>query len=126
MNTLVNEISNKSKNVPCENLFTETNETLNNIIKSSPFTGHFNRIRAELQKKIIASSEDCSSTNQFYNPKLMKIIDSRLNIIPMWSFVIANELNSRGYSENIINRLTNNPVENYFKETKYEVCCAIY
>ena len=117
---LTNVNSSDKAKAPRENLFIVTDDN-RSVAAASPFTVHYKRIRSELIKRSIQCANS-KIDNKYYNPDLMKIIHSRLHVMPMWSFVLVNELNINGFNTTVINRLTNNPVECYFNTVKHQVC----
>lgn len=68
--------------------------------------------------------------NIFYAPHLFKSIQNRLYIMPLWSSVMVGDWQEMSGRPLFKRRLTNNPVESYFKYLKHnilkrkQVCCS--
>jgi hypothetical protein len=90
------------------------------IYEMSPYQQFF---KAELHKlkHIIKTEEyDTSYENKFYSPELFNLIVDELYLMPLWTGVLISEVEQNdlyGVLKEII-RLTNNPVECYFKIIK--------
>jgi hypothetical protein len=86
------------------------NEVLN-LKAKSPFTKYFTKMIARFNELITTSFQynvDTDQPNPFFNPFLLTIIKDRLYHLPLWTGVLLNSKT----------RLTNNPVECFFKIIK--------
>ncbi|RNA02438.1 hypothetical protein BpHYR1_041414 [Brachionus plicatilis] len=91
------------------------NDMSKNYFLDSPFTKFFEQ-RLSFYKKCIKeeSKDQIIKTNEFYKPILMKIIEKRINLVPLWSGVLISLDKDNFPQRSRITRLTNNPVESWF------------
>ena len=86
-----------------------------NIKKNSPFNDYFlakiQAYQAILKEQEKVFGYEQLNNNEFYCPKLFNILVDKLYILPLWSGLM---LSKKIRETNNVNRLTNNPVENYF------------
>ncbi|CAF0945818.1 unnamed protein product [Brachionus calyciflorus] len=103
------------------NIFDDLREFKKNLKENSPFSEYYKNLINEF--KITGFiSKNCDSfegPNDFYCPGLFEVISKRLYLMPLWSGVIISQLKLR--HNEIINRLTNNPIENWFGNLKNNV-----
>jgi hypothetical protein len=69
-------------------------------------------------KKIKTKGE---KNNRFYAPHLFKSIQNRLYMMPLWSSVMVGDWQDMTGKQLYKPRLTNNPIESYFKYLKHEL-----
>lgn len=64
---------------------------------------------------------DNDPENDYFNPALFKIIQDYLYLFPLWTGVLLGDFQYMFNKEVRFTRLTNNPVENWFKILKHNV-----
>lgn len=101
---------------------TGSNDDKQNLKQNSPFKIYFDdKINSYdvFDKKQLDLSESIDFvSNEFYSPKLFKLIQDQLYIIPLWSGIMIHD-KIEGYC--VKTRLTNNPVENHFGQLKNNI-----
>ncbi|RNA20988.1 hypothetical protein BpHYR1_012960 [Brachionus plicatilis] len=101
-----------------------TNDSLETIKNSSPFTSYYKNILKNYEEKLKNSEIKNSGKNIFFNPKLFWLIENQLYLLPIWSgLIIENFKKSHpaDLSDCFKTRLSNNPVENYFGVLKNRI-----
>ena len=108
-------------------------ENLNEVYKSSPFRlyfeKYFNKLRADhinlqlVNKAIIKDNNKI--INSFYFPSLIKLIQERMFILPLWTGIMLKIFKAKNkktflFPENFF-RLTNNPAEGRFNIVKNNI-----
>ncbi len=94
--------------------------SVNSIKNDSPFSFYFKSF-LDSHQNLIQTNDlaiDDQEENQFYNPKLFAVIHDLLKIMPLWTGIWVHE-NIHNLKCNT--RLTNNPVENWFKILKHTI-----
>ena len=93
------------------------NDMSKNYILDSPFTKFFEQ-RLSFYKKCIKEEsikkDQIIKTNEFYKPILMKIIEKRIHLVPLWSGILISLDKDNFPQRTQLTRLTNNPVESWF------------
>ncbi len=93
--------------------FVETSDNeFNQVMKNSPFTKYYQKMIAHFGNIIFNHNSfnvQSNEYNPYFNPFLMNIIIERLYHMPMWTGVLLHSTT----------RLSNNPVECYFKIMKH-------
>jgi len=118
LNSLVNENKDIHKNIIyCEN------RDHKSYTKYSPFTDYFSKIIKNHSKNIHSKRfkltnlyHKTNHLNHYYCPQIFKILNELIHIMPLWSNVLLVLWNS--YYNFAIERLTNNPGENWFDQIK--------
>lgn len=93
-----------------------TNDHVESLIKNSPFTKHFATLLF-VHKEKIKNIKDNGFSNNYYYPKLFKIIEDKLYILPLWTGILLN-FETIPYFDVIDTRISNNSVENYFNNLR--------
>ena len=96
------------------------NSQHNSLRKISPFKAYFEKLINQHKKNIfIKNKNKKTEINSYYCPKIFKIFFEYIHLMPLWSGVMIDAWSSMNPSiEDITNRLTNNPVENWFDQVK--------
>lgn len=94
-----------------------SNNFSNNYIKDSPFTLYFKERIDALKRSIEVESKKAKNLkkNEFFKPVLIRIIEKRLHLVPLWSgIMIFLEKENFPNLNKTLSRLTNNSVESWF------------
>ena len=89
-----------------------------NVVKNSPFTVYFRQKVYDYKAFYTPSHSTNFLTNEFYCPKLFKLIVKQLHLLPIWSGIM---ISNQTFGYDVKTRLSNNPVENYFGQLKNNI-----
>jgi hypothetical protein len=90
-----------------------------NLKENSPFKAYFDSFVTEILGK---GPDECSSkTNKYHSKQLYEIISEFYYIMPLWTGIIINMWESIYANRENLTRLSNNPVENWFKILKNNI-----
>ena len=97
------------------------NRNLKSFKKNSPFTNYFTKVINHHKKNIHKKTKKCGKgvykyLNKYYCPEIFKILFQYVHLMPMWSNALL--VIWATYYQIDINRLTNNPAENWFHQVK--------
>lgn len=92
-----------------------------NVTKNSPFTEYFDKKIIEINQKLSSENVNEILENEYYNLELLKIICSKLYIMPMWSGIMIKELKEKYPHMTETTRCSNNMVESYFSYLKNSI-----
>ena len=91
--------------------------------KNSPFKTHLDAYIKTVKDTSKPTKQTAATTkNKFFNPQLFCIVEEFFYIVPFWSGIIINMWQAN-YPKRFepFTRLSNNPVENWFKILKYQI-----
>lgn len=60
------------------------------IVNSSPFTSYYNKKFESWE--LLHCNNDCTKSNEFYNPKLFSLIQKQMYLCPLWTGNIIHYL----------------------------------
>jgi hypothetical protein len=103
-----------------ENIFIAT-ETAQNIKNNSPFLKYFAELFINYKNIVDKHNENnpnLTATNEFYCPELFELIVDQIYIMPLWTGLILAKWHVQFPTYDLLTRVTNNPVENYFGKIK--------
>lgn len=69
----------------------------------------------------MSSDNEISKINPYYHPDLFQLILDQIYLMPFWTSLMLNRCQSKYRFHNKFTRLTNNPVENWFKILKHNI-----
>jgi hypothetical protein len=100
-------------------------ETNQKTKKDSPFIVYFEKKIHFFSNQII-DAEDLGNTktNEYYCPRIFEIIKNYLHILPLWTGIFIQKCNESFPIHILKTRLTNNPVECWFKILKHVILCS--
>lgn len=103
-------------------------ETKKSIKSNSPFKYHFEKLFISTKLKIDTLEEEAEKKddyilNDYYFPELYKLIHNELPLIPLWSGIVIFRVQQQfpTYFKEVLSRLTNNFVENWFGHLKNDI-----
>lgn len=92
-------------------------ESNTSLKKMSPFTWYFEKLLKDNMKSLNQDHKHCKP-NIYYNFELVELISEYLYILPMWTGILINKWQNLFAYHDIITRITNNVVENWFGRLK--------
>jgi hypothetical protein len=95
-------------------------DEIDGIKKNSPFNIHFSLILAKYDNTI-QSKETNLEENEYFCADLFNIVRNYLYIFPLWTGVLLREVNTKNSMIKPLTRMSNNPVECWFKQQKHGV-----
>ena len=116
-----NELHNKDDIMLLNNSNAGIQTPETSLKKFSPFTKYFSLWFIDNEIVVNKSTQDlCSNyqANFYYNGKLIEIIVDYLHILPLWSGIILKKWQEMYPNYDILTRVTNNLVENWFGRLK--------
>ena len=91
------------------------------LCTNSPFSNRFNQILNTCISLLPTKNINNNKNNPYYNPKLFQLIVDQLYIMPLWTGVMIKRCQLKYRYCEQFTRLTNNPVENWFKILKHNI-----
>ena len=104
-----------------KNILHLNNKQHTTLKKNSPFTVYFEKLlkRHKLNLNTKKHKTNKAELNIYYCPKIFKIIIQYIHLMPLWSgIMIGLWCKLKPNIKELINRITNNPVENWFGQIK--------
>ena len=92
-----------------------------NFATKSKFAIFFKEKQDQYRKLTDTNLDNLNATNEFFNPKLFELISKRLHLISLWSGILLGHFQEKHQQFSSFSRLSNNPVENWFKILKHNI-----
>ena len=96
----------------------------NSLKKKSPFAIYFKNLLSndiELERSKLSDINKKIVENEYYCPEMFQIIVQYLHVVPLWTLISIKQWQNINKKFEKIDRLTNNPVENWFNQVKNKI-----
>ena len=110
--------SNEQKDTEQKSFIITSDERVKSYAKDTKFAIYFKSRLEKCVKRLDKIDKDIPINNAYFNPELFNLISNRLHYVAFWSGLLIGHFQKKHPRFQNLTRLSNNPVEGWFKILK--------